>query len=332
MSPTSRRRKPKNKGPARRPVPRPAVTEAERDLLPIRHGLTHPVALHHPTRSWPRIAGVLVIAAMAYFLVPPTVNSMVLGIGYALRRPPDFETYTDSAGAGEYPEGLLASNLGVATMIVVCVLLVRWFAQAPPGIVFSVVQRIRWGYLAVCAGVALIVFVAVQAVILLSQEQTLTPQAGFWWFMLVVVLTSPLQAAAEEVLFRGFVQQAVGALAGRWWAGVIVASLLFALAHGAQSPALFVDRLGFGLVMGLLVWWTGGLEAAIGAHIINNILAFALAGLTSTIAEVRMVSEIGWDKALLDVATFAVIGLLCGLLARRWKLRRHTGPVDLSTR
>ncbi len=301
-------------------------------MLPISHGLTHPVALHHRERSWPRFVGVLVIAAMAYYLVRSTVYSMVLGVAYAFRRTGDFETYAAQAGAGEYPEGLLASNLGTASMIVVCLLLVRWFAQAPIGIVFSVVQRIRWGYLAVCAGIALVVFVAVQAVALLREGQGLQPQDGFWWFMLVVVVSSPLQAAAEEVLFRGFVQQTVGGLAGRWWAGVVVASLLFALAHGAQSPALFVDRLGFGLVMGLLVWWTGGLEAAIGAHIINNILAFALAGLTSTIAEVRTVSEIGWDKALLDVGTFALIGLLCGLLARWWKLRRHTGPADLSAR
>ena len=60
---------------------------------------------------------------------------------------------------------------------------------------------------------------------------------------------------------------------------------------------------------------------------VNNILAFALAGLTSTIAEVRQITELGWDKAVFDVATFAVIAAGCWLLARRWRLDRLTiGP------
>ena len=54
-------------------------------------------------------------------------------------------------------------------------------------------------------------------------------------------------------------------------------AVLFALAHGAQDPPIFVDRLGFGLVAGVLVIVTGGLEAAIAMHVLNNYVAFAAA-------------------------------------------------------
>lgn len=331
MSPTSKRRKRKSGTGPRRPVAHRPPAPAPTDVIAVAEGLSHPVALRHPNRSPVRIVGVLALAVMAYLLVPSTVNVIVLAITFRFRGLGDWEDYRVRAGAGEFPEGLLASNLGIATMIAVCLLLVRWFALAPPGIVLSVVNRLRWGYLAACGGVALVVFAVVQAITWTVQGATVQPQPQFWWFLAVVVLTSPLQAAAEEVLFRGFLQQGIGSLTGSWVLGVVLTSLLFAFAHGLQSPALFVDRLVFGLVMGALVWRTGGLEAAIGAHIVNNILAFVLAGLTSTIAEVRSISIIGWDKALIDVLTFAAIAAGCWLLARRWGLVRRT-PASSSRR
>ena len=97
------------------------------------------------------------------------------------------------------------------------------------------------------------------------------PQPGFWGFLVVIILTSPLQAAAEEIFFRGYLMQALGSLVAQPWFGVVVSAVVFALMHGVQNPALFLDRLGFGLLAGFLVWRTGGLEAGIGAHVINNI-------------------------------------------------------------
>ena len=58
---------------------------------------------------------------------------------------------------------------------------------------------------------------------------------------------------------------------------VVVPAVLFALLHGPQDPPIFVDRLAFGLVAGILVVLTGGLEAAIAMHVLNNFLAFSIA-------------------------------------------------------
>jgi membrane protease YdiL (CAAX protease family) len=56
-----------------------------------------------------------------------------------------------------------------------------------------------------------------------------------------------------------------------------VPSLLFALAHGAQDAPIFFDRFAFGIVAGVLVILTGGLEAGIAMHVLNNWLAFGIA-------------------------------------------------------
>ena len=267
----------------------------------------------------------LALVVMTYLVVPSVVNTTVLMITFRMRGGGDWEAYLAQGQAGAIPEGLLASNLGIASLIVVCWAAMRWINLAPPGMLLSVVRRLRWGYLAASAGVALVVFLLIQAVTLTVSGTTLQPQPQFWWFVAVVVLTSPFQAAAEEVLFRGFLQQGIGSATRAWWLGVLLTSLLFALAHGVQSPALFVDRFVFGVMAGLLVWRTGGLEAAIGTHVVNNVLAFVLAGLTSSIAEVRALQVIDWPKAALDLGTFAVIAAGCWGLARLWKVQRVTG-------
>ena len=45
----------------------------------------------------------------------------------------------------------------------------------------------------------------------------------------------------------------------------------------ARAPPIFFDRFAFGLVAGMLVILTGGLEAGIAMHVLNNWLAFGIA-------------------------------------------------------
>ena len=87
----------------------------------------------------------------------------------------------------------------------------------------------------------------------------------------------PPAGRGEEYAFRGYLTQAFGGLFRRPWVAVAGPALLFALAHGAQDPPVFFDRFAFGVVAGVLVIATGGLEAGIAMHVLNNWLAFGLA-------------------------------------------------------
>ena len=100
--------------------------------------------------------------------------------------------------------------------------------------------------------------------------------------------------------------QALGSLVAKPWFGVVVSAVVFALLHGLQNPPLFVDRLAFGLLAGWLVWRTGGLEAGIAAHVVNNVFAYAIAGFTTSIAELKAIREISWVDAGFDVGGFAL--------------------------
>ncbi|MFX4270982.1 CPBP family intramembrane glutamic endopeptidase [Propionibacteriaceae bacterium Y1685] len=341
MSPKSRGRKQRRTAPPPRTtsaVPRPSSSSKSTGdgrggprqldgspLLVPPAGLRYPQLQRHPQLPVFRVVLGMLLVIMIYLFLVQAVAGLVLAITHRLFQPDlDFGAYRAEALTGARPEGLLATNLGIASFAVICCVVLRWAIGMRPGWLASVVGRVRWGYLFLSAGAAVVVFSLVQAVMLGLAGAQFTPQPQFLAFVIVIVLTSPLQAAAEEVFFRGYLLQALGSLSGTPWLGIIGSSLLFALAHGTQSPALFVDRFGFGLLAGILVMATGGLEAGIGTHVINNVMAFILAGLTSTIAEVRQISEVGWDRAILDVGTFAVIALVCWLLARRMRLQTTT--------
>jgi hypothetical protein len=108
------------------------------------------------------------------------------------------------------------------------------------------------------------------------------PVRSFGWLLLVVVLTTPLQSAAEEYVFRGYLSQAIAGWLRRPVVGAVVAAVvtaaLFSAAHAPPDLETFLDRFAVGLAASAVVWLTGGLEAAVVLHAVNNVLVFVLAG------------------------------------------------------
>ena len=59
---------------------------------------------------------------------------------------------------------------------------------------------------------------------------------SFGWLLLVVLLTTPLQSAAEEYVFRGYLSQAIAGWIGRPRAGAVVAAVTTAALFSARTP------------------------------------------------------------------------------------------------
>ena len=119
----------------------------------------------------------------------------------------------------------------------------------------------------------------------------------------MILLTTPLQAAAEEVGFRGYVTQAVSSWFARPVVGIVVggavSAVCFALAHGVQDPWLFADRLCFGIVASWLAVHSGGLEASVALHTANNVVSLVVSAATGTLSDVadRFVSGLATRRA-----------------------------------
>jgi uncharacterized protein len=305
----------------RRPVPVPTQPFLPEVLPP--DGAPYPLILRGPTYAlWRSLLGV-VFGLSLFLLLSTVVSQLVVVVGWALTaadRP--YADYVRSALAFERPSGLLGTNLGILTLVPISFAMLAVLHHVRPRWLMSVQPGMRWRYLLVCLVIAL---VSLNGVLLLSQLASERPalhvQQGYWGFLAVILLTSPLQAAAEEIFFRGYLLQALGSLVARPWFGVVVSSVVFALLHGTQNLPLFIDRLAFGLLAAVLVWRTGGIEAGIAAHIVNNVFAYGIAGVTTGIATLKAVQGIGWVDAAFDVGGFAVFALLAYLAFRRLKLR-----------
>lgn len=257
------------------------------------------------------------LGAAAFVLVPTLVTYVVYLLGFVLRgRPGTLTVYLGDATAFRLPEGMLGAHLGLASLIPLTYLLLRWGGGLAARWVGSVQPGLRWRYLLACLVAALVIMAVAVWFLQVRGHGPARPQHDYGWFLAVIVLTTPFQAAAEEYFFRGFLLQVLGRLSGNHWVPILVSALLFALVHGTQELPLFVDRFAFGVLAGWLVVRTGGLEAAVAAHVANNLLAFAAAGLWGTIEQARTLTRLSWGQAGLDVAVFAVVALAAWLLGR----------------
>jgi membrane protease YdiL (CAAX protease family) len=284
---------------------------------------------------WKPVVGI-VLAVAGMLVIAPLVLLPVLAVGVALEDGPFWENFLDAATLKAVsPAALFYLNLVLGSMILLTWFIMRVVHRMRPRWLASVVPRMRSKFLFVCLGLAVIALVAQILVGTLvptgSGEGDLTGKlndftAGTAAIAVVVLLTTPLQAAGEEYLFRGYLLQAIGSLFRNRWVAIVATATLFALAHGAQNFPLFFDRFAFGLIAGWLVTRTGGLEAGIALHILNNFLAFGLALSFGDLTETLNVSEVSWWNIVLTVTQSGVYTALVLLVARRMGLQTTTRP------
>jgi uncharacterized protein len=172
--------------------------------------------------------------------------------------------------------------------------------------------------------------------LLLGEEKVTGPIASFGWLLVVVVLTTPLQSAAEEYLFRGYLSQCIAGWvrspnAGAVLAGILTAAL-FSAGHLPPDLPTFLDRFAFGLAASAVVWLTGGLEAAIVLHAVNNVLVFVLAGALGEGVDTQSYPS-GLGPVLLLVSVLSVAAYVAVVARSRNRLRpeTHTAAIDLRT-
>lgn len=248
--------------------------------------------------------------------------------GAFLDRPVDKDGFHVWGGIGETGSALLS----LALLTPVVFLAARWAQRRPAGTLSSVAGRLRWDWLGRCLVVALPLVVASLGVMMLLPESAGggvdgsgggTEWAGWPDFLLglaMVCVLVPFQASAEEYVFRGWLVQAVGAWCRTPWPALVPQALLFAAAHGWGTPWGFADLVVFGLVAGVLTVRTGGLEAAIGLHVVNNLLAMGVsAAIAGALASDETAADMDWLAVGVDVV------MLCGYAALVLRLANRRG-------
>ncbi len=284
---------------------------------------------------WRPVVGLAALLA-GILLILPIVLLPVLLIAAAIDggQAEIGKAFNGLMGGDLTPSGLLYLNLTLAGLILWTWLLIRVLHSMRPRWLSSVRPKLRWTYLLACLGLAVVALVAQVAVGALvpgdvpgTDAADPNPLNGRTIALLVIVLlTTPLQAAGEEYAFRGYLLQALGALLGNKWVTIVLTALLFAVAHLQFSPPLFIDRFLFGLVAAWLVVRTGGLEAGIALHVLNNYLALGFAIFFSDLTEALDPGDVSWWNVPVSLTQSLVYAALAAYVAHRMGLQTHTRP------
>jgi CAAX protease family protein len=265
------------------------------------------------------LVSLLALIMMALAIVPVLIAGAVSGA-------PDLGEYatevtTNITNLG--PVGFAYVNLSLIMLIPASGLSIWIVHGIRPQFLSSVAGGIRWRWLLRCAAVIFPLWAVYTGLAALVTPST-SPRPDHWLALLVIVLLlTPLQAAGEEYFFRGWIMQNVGAWFARPMLGLvaslIVSAVAFSTAHMSPDPWILGSIACVALASGLAAWRTGGLEAGIAIHAVNNVLAYFVVVIFG-----------GWSQAFVGPQTtgtpmmlllaLAVNGIALALIV--WQARR----------
>jgi uncharacterized protein len=219
-------------------------------------------------------------------------------------------------------------DLVVLAGFIPCVLFTVWWVQRRPvGTVSSVQGRLRLRWLGVCllASVPALVLMMIGADLLLRATGDSGPELTGDWVgagefvivSLLLLVLVPLQAAAEEYVCRGWLLQAVGAVVRAPWLPIGVQAAVFAAIHGAGTAWGLADLVVFGAVTGWLAVRTGGLEAGIALHVVNNLMAMIGSAAFGALVSDETVADAPWQILAVDAPLLLAYAAAITWLARR---------------
>lgn len=242
--------------PAPRPSPLPAV--------PVRY----PQLLRGQSFRWwrPLVAIGLFAAGYAIVLAITLVSLVVIDATGG-----NSQAVLTDIGS---PVGFGFTVFSLIVLIPISIFAIRIAYRTPVGFVASVVGRFRLRWALRCALLVLPIWVVLMVIGYLSGDFTSGPHRSWLILMIMVVLFIPFQAAGEEFAFRGFVQQVFGSWFGNRWLALVIPGIisipLFAAAHGSFNGWIFADLSVSAAAWVYLAWRTGGLEAGVAVHMVNN--------------------------------------------------------------
>ena len=277
------------------PWPAPAVAVGPVSAMPTEPRVYHQMLRGPRFRWWKPIVTLLLAVAMAIPLI--TLSFLPLVVVGLVSGAPDLESYVFGLDPKNLsPTMFVSVNLSLIVLIPVAGLSIWAVHRIRPGYLSSVAGRLRWRWLGRCVLVILPIWLVYMGLGFLVDLPS-SPRPEQWLALLIITLImTPFQSAAEEYFFRGWIMQNVGAWFRHPIVGLVVSltisTTVFSVAHGSPDPWILGSIGCLAVAAGIAAWRTGGLEAGIVMHAINNLLAF---GAVLTFG--------GWEEAFVSPET-----------------------------
>lgn len=153
--------------------------------------------------------------------------------------------------------------------------------------------------------------------------------SAFIPLVIISLLFLPIQTGYEELAFRGYMAQGVGALTKNRWLVLIIPSVLFGLMHAANPE---VKEFGFwimipqyimmGALLGVVSILDDGIELAMGIHAANNIFASLFITHSSSAFQtpaIFMAKEVNPEGGLIEITIASILLIAFFYKKYNWK-------------
>lgn len=262
---------------------------------------------------WRLIVGLFIGTGISLFLFG-LYNAVIVSVMMVLGVP-----VVDIAGdVGTTTASVLVMLSGFSMFTIAVFLVVLTLHRRPIRTLFGPIGLVVPQFVRVCIGIVLLLF----AVFILPPwgygDPLVSNMAlGKWVAILPLTLIAVLiQTSAEEILFRGYMQQQLAARFKSPLVWMMIPSAIFAIGHydpggaGENAVILVVWAFVFGVAMADLTARSGSLGPAMAVHFVNNVSALLIVSIPDSL-----------DGAALFVLPF---GLEDAELMRAWL------PVDFA--
>lgn len=207
----------------------------------------------------------------------------------------------------------------IALATPVTVLLVWALHRRAPRTLFTGLASFVWGRVFLSLVIAMAVFGAqvVVAWLIWPEAMAVVFDANrFFKFLPLILVLIPLQVLGEEVLFRGYLVQTVGAFTRLFWVRLFIPALLFAAMHLPNPEAAaggvwaILDYVTIALYLTFVTLRTNGLEHAFGLHMgINFSVALVATSADSAIQTPTIFRALEQDFMIGFIGTLAMCAI-----------------------
>ncbi|MBC7402558.1 MAG: CPBP family intramembrane metalloprotease [Microbacteriaceae bacterium] len=244
----------------------------------------HRLARSAPGYRWwkPIVTGLIALGFFIGFTIVLVVLLLVSTLAFPEVRPVITKLITTGTIDNSVPV-VLAFSLSSIAVILPSIWLARLImGPRPVGLLSSIAGRLRWRWMlrlilpvVIAYGASTLFSVLLLPLLTGESIPSAMVSSSTWIVVLLAVLLVPLQAAAEEFFFRGYLAQMIGGWLKHPLFAILLPVPLFTIGHQYDVWGL-IDVSVFAVVAGWLVWRTGGLEASIVAHVVNNTVIFVI--------------------------------------------------------
>ncbi|RUW57675.1 type II CAAX endopeptidase family protein [Mesorhizobium sp. M7A.F.Ca.US.008.03.1.1] len=230
-------------------------------------------------------------------------------------------------------QGFLASPLGILTALVSFAgiwiglwVAMRWVHGEKLSALLGNSRRVSWsGFLKGLTAVLITSFISEVLLYLLQPQIARGPIGLSSWllFAIPIAALTLLQTSSEELLFRGYLLRGLASRFKSPFVWALLPALLFTSLHWSANSSAAINACvlasiaAFALLLTLVVYATGNLGAALGAHLGNNLTGFLLISHQESynsfaLFNARPLEGPGWATS--DAVLIAFIGIACSLL------------------